>query len=1371
MRLYLVPSKLAEYFEIGCTGFLLPTKLENKDEAVNWDSGIAATDDGALTPKEEGEQWQNAVRKALEDEDILLINNGGNITDAEALYSFIDENLGTKNEGSFLYLDDQSFDLNMTEMIAGDHEAVWSVFRPDFILVRKVNDEKGYHYLLQIGDVKSSKHMRIEHKMQVAVYAYLFEKLLKNDDRFEVDLNRGFIQLSEFELVNQQMVYERELSEEEKEGTASIGSGFDLRPALSFLKTFIDEELNGVLSCLSEEGPLFGYERYLFSEGCKNCPKFELCMAKAKEKADLRLMPYMSTLAQKQWLDLGLPTSLHKEDGTAMTFDEFSDLYSNRETREDLCNNSFWNGNLRGPKEIWKRVYESLVQEYEAPETQNEEVNWDYIKYGNRGTLSIPKESDVSLFVQINTARGLGGTTELTAYEMNAVINNPEAVSMGWENNRKHYAASSEGTNLTGDFIRELYSIFSGFYEKADLGMVFSLRIYMLNQKCMDFLYNTLFEFLEMGTPEEQNMSKEILNYLQSERLILSTDHPEKIIPYPMTGLMNEVQSLYIIPSLMNYKIEDVMKTFGCGEEDLAISEVQKMEWILNKIQANDFKRLYALNRPFKRPNSDLIENVYLSKLYYLVLQEIQKTEQESIDFLMMPDYEMISRGRAMRLYRPEIRTLRNASGKSVRKIFFRGSATRNTENADNQNAGFDEALIDMIQNNNLEVKRTRNWILIPNSESALASLREAVLSDSEDNGGSVNLNTVEINIFTDEEGGKSYHISDNAICHINAKGNAEEDHRQILECVEQHPEYGYLAVKQGEIAKTLRNILIDIKRIDAKHRGDADVSSWYPKYNLEQENTFQLTKDLSEYGKLSYGGNQTNFTTSQYEAFLQFYRNNITLLQGPPGTGKTDFIARTLIAMARIHREKMQEDVDLKPLRVYVSANSHAAINNVLNKVAFYRENDIYDLITLKKCETADANLDEDVEVIPLKDIRNAKRIPVDVKMNPETREPILPGYSMHIMGGTMWFAGKLKRSALPGEEIDFNPDGFDYIIIDEASQMTAFQALDLFEHGKPDTKYMIVGDPLQLPAILRGKYEKRAQELDITSSVYSLMDSLEHREDFHKMIREDFRMNRVILDYIGQLYEGYAPFAPASNPTFVSERKLSPLTEQQAALARRWLTLVNEETQSYLDEIVKQIIDPEVPLVVCYLSGSNARQKKEAEVELVTLITEMLYEIYEETLPERYGIIIPHHEHIDRVKEAIPNTSLSGAVEESLIIDTVDKLQGQEKDIILCSYGVTDSEKIFKEIDFIYSLNRLNVSLSRAKRKSIIIMSDTLSKRPIESLAYDEDGSRMEGINFLCGLETYVKDIFEAHGKTPVTGRMRETTVTCYGIGFDDV
>ena len=75
--------------------------------------------------------------------------------------------------------------------------------------------------------------------------------------------------------------------------------------------------------------------------------------------------------------------------------------------------------------------------------------------------------------------------------------------------------------------------------------------------------------------------------------------------------------------------------------------------------------------------------------------------------------------------------------------------------------------------------------------------------------------------------------------------------------------------------------------------------------------------------------GDELGFTPSQREAYRAISRQKVTAVWGPPGTGKTHFLASTILGLAAAHARAGQ------PFRVLVTAFTHAAIENLLRKIA----------------------------------------------------------------------------------------------------------------------------------------------------------------------------------------------------------------------------------------------------------------------------------------------------------------------------------------------------------------------------------------------------------------------------------------------------
>ena len=102
-----------------------------------------------------------------------------------------------------------------------------------------------------------------------------------------------------------------------------------------------------------------------------------------------------------------------------------------------------------------------------------------------------------------------------------------------------------------------------------------------------------------------------------------------------------------------------------------------------------------------------------------------------------------------------------------------------------------------------------------------------------------------------------------------------------------------------------------------------------------------------------------------------------------------------------------------------------------------------------------------------------------------------------------------------------------------------------------------------------------------------------------------------------------------------------------------------------------------------------------------------------------------------VRKYKERIYNT---------ILCDTVDKLQGQEREAIIVSYGMADLDQMNREAEFIYSKNRLNVALTRAKKKMIVILPDNFADYSLEVLKKN-CGKIDDHIDFAAGLREYLK------------------------------
>ncbi|MFO7169709.1 MAG: AAA domain-containing protein, partial [Chloroflexota bacterium] len=191
-------------------------------------------------------------------------------------------------------------------------------------------------------------------------------------------------------------------------------------------------------------------------------------------------------------------------------------------------------------------------------------------------------------------------------------------------------------------------------------------------------------------------------------------------------------------------------------------------------------------------------------------------------------------------------------------------------------------------------------------------------------------------------------------------------------------------------------------------------------------------TVDFARYERAFARAEAWGLNDKQSEALARAYATNLAfLVQGPPGTGKTEVLARLV--------QLLVEDGE----RVLVTAFTHRAINNALNKLAALERR--HDATPISFCKIG----------------RDARADDLDGVENYETfdRSPLAELSGGYAVGATP-FATRTQR--LSGVE-------FDTVIFDEASQIT----LPLAVMGMLAAKrFIFIGDQRQLPPVLTTRH-----------------------------------------------------------------------------------------------------------------------------------------------------------------------------------------------------------------------------------------------------------------------------------------------------------
>lgn len=314
-----------------------------------------------------------------------------------------------------------------------------------------------------------------------------------------------------------------------------------------------------------------------------------------------------------------------------------------------------------------------------------------------------------------------------------------------------------------------------------------------------------------------------------------------------------------------------------------------------------------------------------------------------------------------------------------------------------------------------------------------------------------------------------------------------------------------------------------------------------------------------------------------------------------------------------------------------------------------------------------------------------------------------------------------------------------FDVIVIDEGSQMKLPEALIILSKLKKDGKLLVVGDHYQLPPLIHGDYNLMEDQKIYFLSVFEFLYRFLNQSDSGRIgqLTESWRMNRTLCSY-------------SSKELYLD--KLKPATNQVATQKLYF------NTTCLTDDFLRFVLSPEFPLVVCVMEEGIYSCENSKEARATAKLTRILWENLRNDKNERYqdlgydkffekgvSIIAPHYVQIHEIKKELVNEGITCTE----YVNTIEKIQGRESQVTIISYGVGDSELAISEGDFIYSTNRLNVSITRAKEKTILFINKKIIEKDYELLA---DYSIAEGFDFMTNLVEYCKNPTDAEGN-PMT------------------
>lgn len=241
-----------------------------------------------------------------------------------------------------------------------------------------------------------------------------------------------------------------------------------------------------------------------------------------------------------------------------------------------------------------------------------------------------------------------------------------------------------------------------------------------------------------------------------------------------------------------------------------------------------------------------------------------------------------------------------------------------------------------------------------------------------------------------------------------------------------------------------------------------------------------------------------------------------------------------------------------------------------------------------------------------------------------------------------------------------------FRTVFIDEASQATEPATWVPVTRAE---RVILAGDPLQLPPTIKSE-EAARKGLSI-----SLMEKVMNRTKAHSMLQVQYRMNEGIMAFSNQAFYGGELKADGS----VANRSLA--SGQQAF--------------EFIDTAGCGFDEQQPEGRYGFFNPGEANIIAAHWEELVATLG----------FSPECGVISPYKEQVKLLKSQFQGT-------EQVTVNTVDGFQGQEKEVIYVSLVRSNSSG---EIGFLKDYRRLNVALTRAKSKLVVVGdSGTLGNDP---------------------------------------------------------
>jgi hypothetical protein len=324
------------------------------------------------------------------------------------------------------------------------------------------------------------------------------------------------------------------------------------------------------------------------------------------------------------------------------------------------------------------------------------------------------------------------------------------------------------------------------------------------------------------------------------------------------------------------------------------------------------------------------------------------------------------------------------------------------------------------------------------------------------------------------------------------------------------------------------------------------------------------------------------------------------------------------------------------------------------------------------------------EVELKAIKKITNGER-PDDpaIEVTSANEDARLGEYPL--VGGTAWLFARSEHD-----------QKFDYLFVDEADQVSL---ANIVATGTAARNIVLVGDPMQLAQPIQGVHPGHSG----SSALAYLLDGVStipaDRGIFLPVTR---RLHPLICDYISRVVYDcrLGSDKPAARQQLLLPRPRPPLVP--AGL--RFAAVAHAGNSQSSAEEGRAILDVHRALIGQAYQDRDGDQHPIGAADIL--------------------VVTPYNAQVNLLTRMLP----AGAR-----IGTVDKFQGQEAPACLISMATSSADELPRNIEFLFSVNRLNVAISRAQALAVVFASPRLLDVPCRTV------EQMRLVNALAAVKDY--------------------------------